>query len=189
MVMAGAGGRRNAAHVAPCAGSSFLRGGQPTSSLRRLAATPTLFRGRERLVRDAILRLALELDWRLEAWAVFANHYHFIAHSPERADSLPLFIRRIHAGTATAINRVDCTPGRRIWGNYWETLITNQRSFFARLSYVHQNAVRHGIVPLASAYPWCSASWFESGASRALVDTVYSFPFDRPFVVDVECGA
>src|SRR5262245_56144065 len=97
------------------------------------------FRRREQILHDALLALALELGWRLEAWAVFANHYHFIAESPQDPGSLRVLIRRLHAGTATIINRQDDAPGRRVWSNYWETLITNQTSYFARLAYVHQN--------------------------------------------------
>lgn len=148
-----------------------------------------LFRGRERILHDSLLRLALEIGWRLEAWAVFANHYHFVAQSPADPSGLRSLVRRLHAGTATTINRHEAAGGRRVWANYWDTLIRDQRSYFARLSYVHQNAVRHGIVPVASAYPWCSASWFESSAASALVDTVYAFPIDRQSVPDPECGA
>jgi putative transposase len=49
----------------------------------------------------------------------------------------------------------------------------------ARLNYVHQNAVHHALVPVANAYAWCSARWFESEATSAFVDTVYSFKTDK----------
>ena len=39
-------------------------------------------------------------------------------------------------------------------------------SLLARLNYVHNNPVHHGIVPAARQYPWCSASWFENSADR-----------------------
>jgi putative transposase len=148
-----------------------------------------LFRGREQLVHDALLQLALELDWRLQAWAVFANHYHFVALSPVSPASLPAFIRRMHASTATVLNRQDRTSSRRVWSNYWETRIKSQRSYLARLAYVHQNAVKHGLATRASNYEWCSATWFESRASGAQVATVYAFPTDRVRVPDMECGA
>jgi putative transposase len=147
------------------------------------------FRGREQRLHDALLALALELGWRLEAWAVFANHYHFIGVSPADPGSLRVLIRRLHAGSATAINRQDDAPGRRVWSNYWDTLITNQTSYLARLSYVHQNAVKHGLAPHASAYPWCSASWFEANATSAMVATVYSFGTEGMAISDVDCGA
>jgi putative transposase len=49
------------------------------------------FRGTERLhfLCDALLRLAAEYEWNLQAWAVFANHYHFVALSPPQPGTCP----------------------------------------------------------------------------------------------------
>jgi putative transposase len=52
------------------------------------------------------------------------------------------------------------------------------------LNYVHQNAVKHGLVPVASLYPWCSASWFERTASPAMVKSIYRFKTDRISATD-----
>ena len=62
--------------------------------------------------------------------------------------------------------------------------LTYQNSYLARLNYVHQNPVRHGLVPVANQYRWCSASWFERTATRAQVRTVYGFKIDKVEVVD-----
>src|SRR6188474_3022348 len=54
------------------------------------------FRGTKRLtlVRDLLLAMAVKYGWRLEAWAVLANHYHFVAHSPE-VESTAASLRRL----------------------------------------------------------------------------------------------
>ena len=46
------------------------------------------FRGVKRLdvLNRGLLKVAGQFDWRLEAWAVFSNHYHFVAHSLVHAD-------------------------------------------------------------------------------------------------------
>jgi REP-associated tyrosine transposase len=67
---------------------------------------------------------------------------------------------------------------------YWETHLTFQRSYFARLSYVHQNPVRHGLVRTASQYPWCSAGWFERKASPAFFKTIMGFLIDKLEIPD-----
>ena len=54
----------------------------------------------------------------------------------------------------------------------------------ARLNYVHQNAVKHGLVPAANQYPWCSAPWSETNARPGSVKSVYSFKTDRIKVPD-----
>lgn len=41
------------------------------------------------LVRDCLITLAERYDWQLQAWAVFSNHYHFVAASPDNPGSLP----------------------------------------------------------------------------------------------------
>jgi putative transposase len=125
--------------------------------------------------------------WRVEAWAVFSNHYHFVAHSPEdhaTASSLPIMLGGLHQKTSRWLNRLDRTPGRQVWFNYRETQLTYQRSYLARLNYVHQNPVKHGLVPVANQYPWGSARWFERVAARSQVESIYRFRFDRLSVPD-----
>jgi putative transposase len=145
-----------------------------------------LFRGPDRLGRleAALLSLAKEAGWRLEAWAVFSNHYHFIAHAGPGSKDLATFIKGLHGSTSRYVNELDSAAGRQVWFNYWDTQLTFERSYLARLNYVHQNPVKHGLVRVANQYPWCSAAWFERTASTAQVKTIYSFKIDRVKVED-----
>jgi putative transposase len=139
------------------------------------------FRDPDRLsfLHDELLATALRYGWQLQAWAMFSNHYHFIALAPDNPDSLSPFLRQLHTVTAGEVNRSDGVEGRRVWFQYWDTHLTFERSYLARLHYVHQNPVRHGLVPIAAAYPWCSAGWFEQRASPSFVKVVTSFKTDR----------
>ncbi len=132
------------------------------------------FRSAKRLtyLRDSLLHFAGRYGWRLEAWSIFPNHYHFIAISPKKAETLARFISHLHSVTAKEINRDDEAPGRKVWFQYWDSRITYQRSYLARLSYVHSNAVRHGLVRGAEEYEWCSAGWFQREAKRPFYETV-----------------
>ena len=128
------------------------------------------FRGSERLrvLHRGLLTVARDFHWQLEAWAVFSNHYHFIGHSPPDApdaSNLSDMLSVLHVKTARWVNRLDRTPQRQVWFNFRETRLTYPRSYFARLNYTHQNPVKHGLVPVANQYPWCSAAWFERTAS------------------------
>lgn len=140
-----------------------------------------LFRDGERLsmLQSALLRTAIQFDVQLEAWAVFSNHYHFVAHTKRKDEGIKPMIARLHNNTATELNRMDGTPGRQVWFNFWETSLTFPNSYLARLNYVHQNAVKHGLVKDARDYPWCSAGWFERTASPAQVKTIYGILIDR----------
>jgi putative transposase len=138
--------------------------------------------GRLDLVQDRLLGLAGQYGWKLEAWAVLSNHYHFVGHSPATeagGRSLRALLKHLHADVTRQINRLDGLQGRKIWHNYRESHLTFQKSYLARLNYTHRNAVHHGLVLQAEDYPWCSASDFGKSCSPAWVKTVGSFRYDQ----------
>jgi putative transposase len=112
------------------------------------------FAGAQRLeyLCDQLLELAEKYHWQLQAWAVFPNHYHFVALSPAEAASLTTLSRHLHSLTTIQANRWDASRGRKVWFQYWETNLTYPESYFTRLSYVHRNAVHDHIVPEPSFY-------------------------------------
>lgn len=144
------------------------------------------FKGRERMevLHRGLLAVTDEFGWGLEAWAVFSNHYHFVGHSPEDPTTISRMLGKLHERTAKWVNKLDKTAGRKVWHNFRETRLTYEKSYFARLNYVHRNAVKHGLVLTPDSYPWCSAGWFEREASPAQVRTIYSFPQERVKVMD-----
>lgn len=132
---------------------------------------------------DSLFALTEEFGWTLEAWAILSNHYHLIGHSPESqdsAESLRAMVRKLHSLTTKELNRRDGQPGRtRLWHNFRETHITHQRSYLARLHYVHQNAVHHGLVTVGSDWKWCSARAFKAAVTPAWVKTISTFKYDQ----------
>ena len=134
-----------------------------------------------------LLKVAAKFDWRLEAWAVFSNHYHFVGHSPaeeDTAENLSRMLGLLHEKTAKWLNKLDAAPARKVWHNFRETRLTYEKSYLARLNYTHQNPVKHGLVPVANQYPWCSARWFERSATPAQFKTIYRFKTDQLNVPD-----
>ena len=73
------------------------------------------FRDPERLsfLTDSLLRLAQHYDVIPQAWAIFPNHYHFIAIAQE-PKNLAKLIKNLHTATATELNRRDAAPGRKV---------------------------------------------------------------------------
>ncbi len=108
----------------------------------------------------------------------------------EDAHTLKPMLTHLHADTAREINQRDGVTDRQVWFNFWDTELTYEKSYLARLNYVHQNAVKHGLVPVANQYRWCSAAWFERTATPSQVRTIYGFKTDQLKVVDdfVVCG-
>ena len=144
------------------------------------------FRDPKRLdvMQRGLLTLASKYGWQLEAWAIFSNHYHFVAHNMNNSVTIDQLIHEYHSKLAIWINKEDNALGRQVWWNYWDVKLTYEKSYFARLKYTHTNPVHHKLVAVAHQYPWCSASWFERTADPAQVKTIYAFKVDTVRVVD-----
>jgi putative transposase len=134
---------------------------------------------RKEFVLQTLFERANLLGWDLEAWAILNNHYHFIAQAPEDATTLEKLIRQLHSITAIQINRWDSTSGRQVWQNYWDSCITYEKSFLARLHYVHMNPVKHGLVENAMVYPYCSYRWFVEQGDDDLKEQVFAQPINK----------
>jgi putative transposase len=139
---------------------------------------------KRQIVTGALLELADRYGWSLQAWAVLPNHCHFVALAPDDPHNLPQLMRHLHSTTARELNRLDGCAGRRVWYQYWDRLITYQRSYLARLKYVLQNPLKHGVAQEPSAYRWCSAGWFQRTAPEAFRKTVEGLKVDGVNVAD-----
>jgi len=132
------------------------------------------------LLTGLLIDTATTYGWQLRAWSVFSNHYHFMADSPEGSgESLRAWLTELHRSAAVRLNQLSESPGRRVWMNFRETRITYQNSYLARLRYVNENPVKHGLVSESRRYRWCSAAWFESHAPESFVASVRRFRIDR----------
>jgi putative transposase len=155
-----------------------------------------VFRGAELLdfLEGLLLDCLKEGGWKLQAWAVFPNHYHFVASHERDAKPLSKILGKVHLLTAKEANHRERTAGRKVWFNYWDTQLTFEKSWLARLAYVMANPVKHGLVTRPERYPWCSAGWFAKNVSRAFAATMESFKTDRVTVEDsyfvdaADCG-
>ena len=136
------------------------------------------------LLERMLLSVAKQDGWQLEAWAVFANHYHIVARGQHDSRNLGKVLHDLHGLSARELNKLDGVQDRKVWFNFRDTKLTIQHSYLARLNYVHQNAVKHKLVAVAHQYTWCSAAWFERTASPAQVKTIYSYKIDRVTVED-----
>ena len=67
------------------------------------------------LLEDNLLTLSKKYRWHLEAWAVFANHYHFIARNEVGSDEMWRFLKHLHTDSSRFLNRLDNAAGRKVW--------------------------------------------------------------------------
>ncbi|MBX3119491.1 MAG: transposase [Fimbriimonadaceae bacterium] len=136
------------------------------------------------LLMDALFSTVEAQGWQLQAWAIFPNHYHLVGFSPEHDGAVRQLTKALHAMTAQQLNKIDGQPGRTVWYRSWDTRVTFERSYLARLAYVHNNPVKHGIVTDAIEYRWCSARWLQEEGDRPFVESVLSFDTSRVNVLD-----
>ena len=139
---------------------------------------------KERLL-QSIKKGFADKGWLLEDWVILDNHYHLMADSQENYKYLNGVINSIHKFTALWLNKRDQCKGRKVWYNYWDTLITYERSYFARLNYLWYNPVKHGYCEYAEDYD------FGSFRKRNLMNKSYlenlkaEFPWDELEVFDL----
>ena len=138
---------------------------------------------RLKMLQNTIFEKLQAYRWELQAWAVMANHYHLIAYAPED-NQLRTMMQELHSETARRVNEMDGVRGRRVWYQYWDTNLTNPKSYYARFNYVLHNPEKHGLVKNAIEYPWCSMSRFMADSETAFQKTVLSFKFDAVNVYD-----
>ena len=134
-------------------------------------------------------------NWKIEDWVILDNHYHLMANAPQEAETLPSIIKKVHRFAALwikknfdleSINNVNGAPtwsvkpkSEKIFYNYWDTCITFEKSYFARLNYIWYNPVKHGYVK--SPDQWEFGSYFlrykeDSKYIQKLHD---KYPFDK----------
>ena len=159
------------------AGIYFVTGG--TYLKQHLFREPTSL---DRL-QSLLFALATEHRCFLQAWSLFSNHYHLVVEQRE-PERVSVMLKRFHIESARGINARHGAKGRQVWFQYRDTQLTLEKSWLARLRYTHENAEHHGLVRVASEYPWCSASWFVRTAQPAFVDTVRRIKIDRVSVYD-----
>ena len=136
------------------------------------------------LFRDTTFELATNYQLILQAWAFLPNHYHLVVSFSDSDVTHRDFIKHFHREIAVRLNKIDNSPARRVMYEFWDTSLTFEKSWLARLKYVHHNPVHHGVVAVASDYNWSSARWFETNARPAFIQSVYSFKIDKINVPD-----
>ncbi|MCL4824919.1 MAG: transposase, partial [Anaerolineales bacterium] len=133
---------------------------------------------------ETLLERSKILGWELDAWFVMQHHYHFIGRSPKDARSLKSLIQAVHSINAKFVNRIDGTPGRKVWYNYWDSCIQSEKSYRAHLNYVIMNPVKHGLVQHPAEYQFSSYRWFYQNVEPDFRELVLNESTDDENILD-----
>ncbi len=129
--------------------------------------------GRQRLLgpsrrttfRNILREMTSRYRVKLYAWVILANHYHLLLHIPA-GSSLSAFIKVLHSQSAGLLNRLDGTPGRKVWCQYWDRFPRDERDFWSYFNYIHINPLKHGYVQAAPADMVGDGEWARPDAAH-----------------------
>jgi putative transposase len=107
------------------------------------------------LLHDVMHEILAKYHFQILSWVLLSNHYHLLLMS-EKGSYLPEAIRMVHGKSATLLNKIDKIPGRRVWYNYWDTMIKDEEDIENKIAYIFMNPVKHGIVKDPIDYPFSS---------------------------------
>jgi REP element-mobilizing transposase RayT len=79
------------------------------------------------LLLDTLFSCTRDFQWSVQAWALMANHYHFVARSPDDPNNLAKMLGKLHMQTARPSTR-QTTPRDERSGTSSGTAISPTRS-------------------------------------------------------------
>lgn len=102
---------------------------------------------RRSLLHDILQQAIKDYGVTLYAWVILADHYHLLIKT---GDVAPLwkFIKRFHGESAMRLNKLDQTPGRQVWYQYWDRFPRNDEDFWSYFNYIHINPIKHRYVQI-----------------------------------------
>lgn len=94
---------------------------------------------------------------KLYGWVLLDNHYHLLFWIKQGID-LPKFFQNLHSNSSRLLNVSDKAVGRKIWHQYQDHGIRDERDFYTHLNYIHHNPVEHKYVKKMEDYKFSSYS-------------------------------
>ena len=133
---------------------------------------------------EIIQQILRESSTQLIAWAILSNHYHLVIGLRDPF-LLPDIIRKIHSKSSVELNKTEKRAGRKIWQNYWDRCIRDEKDYFCKLNYVHFNPVKHGYTEDPSEYRFSSYGlYLKRLGSEELERMVTKYPADQLYRQD-----
>ena len=131
---------------------------------------------KKELLFDTICEMLKEDHSELQGWVILSNHYHILVKLKD-AFLLPQIIKKIHSKSAVLVNKLSKRTGRKIWYQYWDECVRDEKDFYAKLNYIHFNPVKHGYVEDPESYKFSSYNhYLKIEGINWLEDILKNFP-------------
>lgn len=137
---------------------------------------------RKHLFFHVLINLCYRHELELVAWVITDNHYHILIVS-DKVFKMSRFMSSLHAVTSKLINDEDKQSGRRVWDQYWDRRIRDEKESWMTFNYIHWNPIKHGVVSDfsgATEYKFSSMGlWIEQLGQEAVEIFYEQYPIDE----------
>ncbi|MGR3220227.1 MAG: REP-associated tyrosine transposase [Candidatus Anammoxibacter sp.] len=134
---------------------------------------------RKSKLKQKLKDIALQKKGKIIAWVILDNHYHLLMRSGKGKD-IPDVFRLIHGSTSFEWNKEDDARGRKVWQNYWDRCIKNEKDYWTHVNYIHHNPVKHRYVERMEDYEFSSFNYYVNKDGKEWVMSA----FERYPVID-----
>lgn len=135
---------------------------------------------------DSIIRGFTDQNWLVEDWVILDNHYHVIVNASEEAARLSKIMQTIHKFSSNILSKSipELRIIKKIWHNYWDTCLTYEKSYYARIHYLWFNPVRHGCVDNPEKWEYGSYYYRIKEGKNNVNKIIKEYPIDKIKVKD-----
>jgi len=133
----------------------------------------------KRILLDIIQEILYKNSDELLAWVILSNHYHLMINFKDPF-LLPEIIKKFHSKSAVILQKIEKQQNKKVWYNYWDRCIRDERDCYSKLNYIHFNPVKHGYVENPLDYDFSSYKYYlDKLGSAKLVKIITDFPWEQ----------
>lgn len=119
-------------------------------------------------------------EWKLEDWVILDNHIHIMTSAPTKAETLSKVMKNFHRFTANWLSKNNVKKVKeKYFHNYWDTCITYENSYYARINYIWFNPVKHEYVSSPEKWRYGSYYYRYQADEKETKEIMKRYPFDK----------
>jgi len=125
---------------------------------------------KKNLLWSVVKKARIKFNIKLFGYVILVNHYHLLLQSEFPINKI---IQFVNGKSAINLNKLDKTPGRQVWYQYWDKCIRSKKDFYIRLNYIHQNPVKHNNTKDMYDYRFSSISDYQEKYGREWLNSCF----------------
>lgn len=131
---------------------------------------------KKQILYNSIMNALTEFRYTCDSWVILENHYQLVI-DVKNTENLPDFIKLINGTSSRFLNILESRLGRKIWHQYWDTILDSDKSYWTHINYNHHNPVKHGYVDKMKDYKWSDFNeHIEKYGEEAVYERFESYP-------------